>query len=222
MNPTPIRLLIAEDQTLIAQGYEKMFADGTDFVVVARAAALKSVMYQLQAQRADVLLLDLSMPVTHNSNSLKLSGFEVLNFIREHHIRIRTLVISNHRDYEVVRKAMQLGADGYVLKSIDYQDLVKAIATVSAGKRYLQAEVDHILHHKVGDEDRTPVDGILLTSREMDVLRLVGEGLTTEEMIDSLQLRKDTINEYRQNLMRKFKARNTAHLVLMACRMNLL
>lgn len=215
-----IRILIAEDHTLVAQGYEKLFEGREDIEVVGFAETFHEVVFKLQAVLADVLLLDLRMPETRNSQSLRLAGFDILEFIKSHSINIKKLVVSNHRDYELVKKAMTLGADGYVLKSADYKEVILAIQKIQEGQRYLQKEVEMILNEKRRDENCLGAGGVLLTPREKEILRLLGEGLSTEDMVKVLTLKKDTINEYRQNLIRKFNARNAAHLVKLAFEMN--
>lgn len=218
----PIRILIAEDHTLVAQGYAKLFAGRDDIEVVGFAETYHEIIFKLQAVPAEVLLLDLSMPESRNSQSQRLTGFEILEFIKSHSIKIRKLVVSNHRDYELIRKAMSLDADGYVLKSADYQELIEGIKQVQKGKKFLQPEIEQILNEKRKDENRFSKDGVLLTPREKEILCMLGEGLSTEDMLKVLSLKKDTINEYRQNLMRKFNARNTAHLVKLAYDMGFL
>lgn len=218
----PIRIIIAEDHTLVAQGYEKLFQDLDDIEVVGFAETYHEIIFKLQAVQAELLLLDLSMPETRNSQSLKLTGFEILEFIKSHAINIKKLVVSSHRDCELIKKAMNLGADGYVLKSAGYHELLSAIRHIRTGGKYLQKEVEIILNDKRKDENMFTQEGVLLTPREKEVLRMVGEGLSTEDMMQVLSLKKDTINEYRQNLIRKFNARNTAHLVKLACDMNFL
>ena len=218
----PIRILIAEDHTLVAQGYEKLFAGRDDIEIVGFAETYHEIIFKLQAVPAEVLLLDLSMPETRNSHSRRLTGFEILEFIKSHSIKIRKLVISNHRDYELIRKALSLDADGYLLKSADYQEVIEAIKEIQSGKKYLQKDVEKILNERRKDENQFSQEGVLLTPREKEILRMVGEGLSTEDMMKILSLKKDTINEYRQNLIRKFNARNTAHLVKLAYDMNFL
>ena len=218
----PIRILIAEDHTLVAQGYEKLFAGRDDIEIVGFAETYHEIIFKLQAVPASVLLLDLSMPETRNSQSQRLTGLEILEFIKSHSINIRKLVVSSHRDYDLIKKAMSLDADGYILKSADYQELIEAIKQIQDGKKYLQAEVERILNEKRKDDNQFVRDGVLLTPREKEILRLVGEGLSTEDMMKILLLKKDTINEYRKNLIRKFNARNTAHLVKLADDMHFL
>lgn len=216
----PIRILIAEDHTLVAQGYEKLFEGREDIEVVGFAETYHEVLFKLQAVRADVLLLDLSMPETRASSSQRLAGFDILEFIKNHSVDIKKLVISNHRDYELVKKAMVLGADGYVLKSADYKELILAIGQIQEGQKYIQKEVAMLLNEKRKDENCLGVGAVLLTPREKEILRLLGEGLSTEDMMKILSLKKDTINEYRKNLIRKFNARNAAHLVKLAFEMH--
>lgn len=215
-----IRVLIAEDHTLLAEGYERVFQNREDIKIVGFAETYYDIIFQLQSVKADVLLLDLSMPETRNSQSRKLTGFDILEFIKSHHINIRKLVVSNHRDYELIRKAISLNADGYVLKNTNYRGLIQAIHEVYEGKRYFQEEVERILNEKRKEETSLDSEGVLLTPREREILRMLGEGLSTEDIVDVLHLKKDTINEYRQNLLRKFNARNAAHLVKLAYDMN--
>lgn len=218
----PIRVLIAEDHTLLAEGYERLFHTRDDIRIAGFAETYQDIIFQLQSVPADVLLLDLSMPETRNSPFRKLTGFDVLEFIKSHHIGIRKLIVSNHRDYEFIKKAIMLNADGYILKNSNYQRLIQAIHEVFKGRRFFQDEVEQILNEKRRDEQVTQGEGVLLTPREREILRMLGEGLSTEDIVCILKLKKDTINEYRQNLLRKFNARNAAHLVKLAYDMHFL
>jgi DNA-binding NarL/FixJ family response regulator len=217
MTTSPIRLLIAEDHKMLLEGYQQLFTPFEDIAILGTATNYYDVINQLKSNFFDVMLLDLSMPATFQNSLTRLSGLDVLEFIKKEKLAVKPLVVSSHQDYQIIKKATSLGAKGYVFKNTDIAELVVAIRTVVQNHTYFQKEVAEILKTKKEDENRVTGEGIKLSPREREILRLMAEGQKSEEIADELGLVKYTIEEYRTNLIKKFKAKNAVHLVKIAC-----
>jgi len=215
-NNTPLKLFIAEDHKLLLQGYEQLLLDIGDITLVATASNYYDIIHKLQSTPCDVLLLDLGMPMTYNNQHTRLSGLDILEFIKKSQLPILPLIISTHRDYDIIKRAITFGAKGYLFKNADLQELLAAIRVVGNGKTYFQAEVNEILKSKQEDEGRLISEGVKMSNREKEILVLMSEGLTADEIANELKLSKYTIEEYRTNLLKKFKAKNATHLVKIA------
>lgn len=211
-----IKLIIAEDHKVLLQGYQQLLAPIEEITIVATATNYYDIIHKLQIHTCDVLLLDLSMPMTYHNHLTRLSGLDVLDFIKRQKLPTKTLVISTHQDYQIIKNAMALGANGYLFKNADLEELLKGILAVANGQSYLQKEVQEILQTKKEDEERMNAQGVKISPREKEILRLLSEGFKSEEIADSLGLVKYTIEEYRSNLIKKFKAKNATHLVKIA------
>ena len=222
MKQNPIRLMIAEDHTLLLQGHQNYMAPIEDITIVAAATNYYEVIHKLKTCPCDVLMLDLSMPMSFNNSQSRLSGLDVLEFIRKEKVPVQALVTSTHRDYEIIKNVISLGARGYVFKNVDYQELMLAIRAVADNQNYFQKEIEEILANKLMDEDRIMAEGIRLTPREKEILKLLSDGMKSEDIAISLGLGRYTIEEYRTNLIKKFKAKNTTHLIKKACDYKLL
>jgi len=217
MKTQRIRLFIAEDHVLLLNSYQTYLAGVEDMTVVATAANYQDFIHKVKLYTCDLLLLDLTMPVSSGSQQPYLLGLDILEVIKKEGLSFRTLVISSHRDFEIIKKAVALGAKGYVSKNIDFPELTEAIRSIANGKTYFPKDIQMILGAKQEKEDRMGAEGIRISTREKEVLRLLSEGLNAEEIAQTLGLVRYTIEEYRTNLIRKFHAKNTVNLVKLAC-----
>jgi DNA-binding NarL/FixJ family response regulator len=217
MTKNPIRLLIAEDHTILMEGYQSLFGNIDDISIVDVATNYYEVIHKLKTCSCDVLMLDLSMPMSYNNKQTRLSGLDVLEYIKKEKVPVQTLVTSTHRDYEIIKSVTMLGARGYVFKNISYPELLLAIRAVSGRQDYFQKEVEEILASKQVDEDRILAEGIRLSPRDRQILKLLSDGMKSEDIAELLGLGRYTVEEYRNKLIKKFNAKNTTHLVKKAC-----
>lgn len=217
MEKRRIRLFIAEDHVLLLNSYETYLAGIEDITIVATAANYQDFIQKVKLYTCDLLLLDLSMPVSFGSQQTPLSGLDILEIIRKENLSFKTLVISSHLNYEIIKKTIALGAKGYVSKNIDFPELIEAIRTIVNGKTYFPKDVQKLLTARQDNEHRVATEGIRITVREKEVLQLLSEGMNAEEIAQTLGLVRYTIEEYRSNLIRKFHAKNTVNLVKLAC-----
>ena len=203
------RVLIAEDHGLARKGLSSLLSSTDEFEVVGEAAngfdAVKSV-YQL---KPDLILLDLSMP--------GLGGLGAIRQIKQNAPDTRILVITMHGTQDYIIPAFKAGADGYLLKGADPDELFMACKAVLAGRSYLSSEISGqvIQGYLSGSTDvGTPLD--LLTPRESEILKLVAEGQTNKDIADLLCISPKTVDKHRSNLMRKLDLHNARQLTAFA------
>lgn len=230
-----IRVLLADDHTILRDGIGALLAREADLHVVGEAANGYALLELLAHTPADVVLLDINMPV--------LDGFEVMPLLRAQFPQVRVLVLSmlDHENY--VHRMLEAGALGYVLKNADSTEIIHAIRTVAANQPFLCTEIGlNLLRRLV---ERTPAPDPLtalpylprsgwpapatptgghteLSSRELEVLQQIAEGFTNAEIADRLFTSKRTIETHRQNIIEKTQTKNTADLIRYAMRAGLI
>jgi len=202
-----IRVLIADDHTVVRQGIRNLL-DGVDgFEVVGEAADGAEAVELAEALRPDVILLDVTMPGK--------TGLEVTRDLRARELESGILVLSMHDDPEYVLQAVRAGADGYVLKDVEPSELRNAVRTVHEGREYFAERVTHQLSVGLRAElEREQRKSRLesLTARETEVLVHVANGLTNREIAEKLDISPRTVETHRRRLMTKLRIRNLAGL----------
>ena len=205
----PVRVVLADDHTLVRAGVRRILESQPGFTVVAEVADGDAALATLAERPADVLVLDLSMPGR--------DGFEVLRHARQVQPDLRVLVLSMHAGAEYVQRAVREGADGYLLKDSAVQDLVAGIRSVMEGRAFSSPAVQAQLARMA--RERPGLGGLeSLTEREREVLRLVARGLTTKEIAGTLEISMRTVDTHRANLMRKLELKSVALLTQFAIR----
>ncbi|MFD1817946.1 response regulator transcription factor [Pseudarcicella hirudinis] len=206
-----IKILIAEDHPVVAEGYANLLKDSADFHTVGIAGTAQEVYHYLKTQKIDVLLLDLVLPNIRLHEYSQLAGYDILDFIKTNNIDVRVIVLSSHEEPSFIVKAQSKGAMGYLSKKVDRFEIREAIRRVELEKKeYIQK---HLLSQII---DNTNTDGITLTQRERSILIYISEGLTSKQIADKLSLANDTIRDYREGLIKKFGAKNSVNLVKIA------
>ena len=214
-----IRVFIVDDHTLIRDGLRTLLAADPLFEVVGEASNGQALLDQLPTVAADVVLLDLNMPV--------LDGLATTHRLREEYPHLRILLLSMMTHERTIGEALAAGAHGYVLKNADKYEVVAALQGVASGKRFLCSEIGlGLLEKLLLQEPRPPAPGmspeVHLTHREREILQLVASGLTNQEIADQLFTSKRTVESHRQNLLEKTGVRNTPALVKYAMEQGLL
>lgn len=205
-----VRILLADDHTLVRAGVRRILEAEPGFQVVGEVSDGAAALEALAAGPVDVLVLDLTMP--------GLDGFEVLRRARAQWPDLKVLVLTMHADAEYVARAVQDGADGYLLKDSAVQDLVAAIAAVRAGRAYYSPPVQRELSELLRAHAAPPRPMDTLTEREREVLRLVVKGRSTKEIASELDISTRTVETHRANLMRKLNIKSVALLTQFAIR----
>jgi len=208
----PIRIVIVDDQELVRAGLRPLAERDGDIAVIGEAADGRSGLSRVRELRPDVVLMDIRMPV--------MDGLAATRAIVEDAELdgIRVLILTTFDEDEHVYEAIRAGAAGYLLKDVSPEGLRAAIRTVAGGDALLSPSITAAVMRAVGqsahEPDRTPLSG--LSEREIEVLTLVGRGLTNDEIAAALFLSPSTARTYVSRLLGKLQARDRAALVVLA------
>ena len=211
----PIRILLAEDHRILRDGLRAIFRGEPDLALVGEAEDGREAIALARELQPDLVMLDLSMPRT--------DGLTALGEIKRVAPEARVLVMTVHRTEEYVFKAIEGGADGYLLKDASASELMLAVRSVLAGDRYLCAAVASQFvtaflngkgKRRATPKTRSPLE--TLSSREREVLKLVAEGYRSREIGDLLCISEKTVEKHRPNLMRKLGINSATRLTAFA------
>jgi DNA-binding NarL/FixJ family response regulator len=211
---TPIRVLLADDHTLVRAGIRSLLKGLENVEVVGEAGDGQEAVRLAESLRPDVVLLDVGMP--------GLNGLDVAARLVTHDASIRVLILSMHTSEEYVLRALRAGCAGYLLKGSAVAELEIAVRAVARGETYLSPVVSkHVMDDYVrrtgGATD--PIDA--LTPRQREVLQLVAEGNTSKDIADRLGLSFKTVEAHRAQIMERLGLHDVAGLVRFAMRMGL-
>ena len=203
----PIRILIADDHGVVAEGLKHLVEAQPDMEVIACVGDGREAVQQARESQPDVVLMDLSMP--------ELNGADATRAILERDPKCRVIVLSMYAQREYVRRALKAGAAGYVVKRSAAKEVVDAIRAVHAGQRYLSPRVADVVLEDYTDDKQ---DDLLarLSAREREVLQLLAEGRTGAQIAERLSLSQKTVETYRARLVEKLGIRDLAGLVRFA------
>lgn len=211
----PIRLLLADDHTIVRQGLVSMLEETGECAVVAQAADGYAALDLAQQTQPDIVVTDLSMP--------RLSGLEVVKRLREQLPQVRTLVLTVHEEDEYILPILRAGANGFLNKDTTVAELMTALKAIHNGRPYLGVRATRALaerQHRVRHDSDEPLDS--LTMREREAFHLVVQAKTTKEIAQILDIGVKTAENHRTRMMEKLGLRNTAEVVRFAARQGLL
>lgn len=213
----PIRILLADDHTLVRRGLRLLLESQAGFSVVAEASDGQQAVKQAETNAPDVAVLDIAMP--------NLNGAEAAQRISTALPNVAIIILSMHSDESYVLRALRAGAKGYLLKDSVEGDLIEAIRAVSEGRTFFSPEISKMLVEDYVREIRTRgfEDSYeLLSSREREILHLLAEGKSNKEVAALLNLSPYTVETHRRNFQEKLNIHNFAELVLYAVRKGLI
>ncbi|MEZ5286141.1 MAG: response regulator transcription factor [Vicinamibacterales bacterium] len=213
MSGSPLRVLLADDHTLVRSGIRRILEGQPGIAVVAEAADGDEALDLVRRIDADILVLDLTMPAT--------DGLDVLRAARTIRPALRIIVLTMHAGQEYVARAVRDGADAYLLKDSAVQDLVAAVEAVAAGRSYFSPVIQQHLADLLRGGGATPARPPL-TEREREVLTWLARGLSSKEVAAELGISVRTVESHRANLMHKLGVKSVAVLIQVAIREGLL
>ena len=202
----PIRILSVEDHPVFRAGLTTIIGSQDDMCLIAQASNSTEAIALFRQHRPDITLMDLRLPGAN--------GTDTLIAIRGEFPLARIIMLTSSDSGGEIERALRAGASGYIVKSMPQDDMLNAIRSVHAGKRDVPPEVAARLAEQLGEED--------LTSRELDVLRLIRDGYRNKQIADQLAIAETTVNFHTKNLMGKLGANDRAHAVTIAIRRGLL
>lgn len=209
----PIRVLLADDHTLVRAGIRALL-EKLPVIVVAEASDGRDALHLVKTYRPDVVVMDIAMP--------GLNGLEATKRLAKEFPQISVLILSMHKSEEYVWQALRAGASGYLLKDADLTELALAIKAVASGETYLSPPISK---HVIQDYLRRVGGGESLlerlTPRQREILQLIAEGMTTKEIAQTLKISVKTVETHRAQLMERLNIHDVAGLVRYALKMGL-
>ena len=213
MNET-VKVMIADDHVLMREGIKQLLEfDGT-VKVIAEANDGVDCLDKLRYVKPDVLLLDINMP--------NMNGIDALQKIRELGFPIKVMMLTVHNEVEYLLKAVDIGADGYILKDSGSSELKKAIYIVMTGENYIQPSLIPALNSRLvaRDVDKEKIDS--LTKRELEVLIQVANGMFNKEIATSLDISERTVKNHISNIFKKIDVADRTQAAVFAIKNNLI
>lgn len=211
-----IRLMIADDHSMIREGLKQLLELDGNFEVIAEASDGVECLNKLRTVNPDVLLLDINMP---NKNGLEvLKGLKKDNSLSD----VKVLVLTVHNEVEYLLKAVEIGIDGYLLKDSESSELKKAILTVVNGETYIQPDLIPMLNAKMlsMENDYSKIES--LTKRELDVLKNLAVGMYNKEIALKLEISERTVKNHVSNIFKKIGVADRTQAAVFAIRNNLI
>lgn len=196
-----IKVFIVDDHYMVIEGIRSLLQHEKNIEWMGHAMNAESCLAFLANQQPDVILMDINMPGK--------SGIDLCKEVKEKYPSVFIVGLSTFNQQSFVQKMMENGASGYVLKNASKEEIMEAMNTVVRGKQYLSFEVVQTIRSNQDNK-------IILTRREKEVLELIAEGMTNNEIAGKLFISVATVDTHRKNLLAKFNAKNTAELVKLA------
>ena len=212
-----IKVVIADDHAVVREGIKMILSREPDIEIVGEAGNGREALDLVAKTKPHVVVMDISMP--------EMGGVEATRRVKEAHPKVNVLALTMHEDESYVFQLLKAGASGYVLKRGAAQDLVQAIRSAARGEAFLYPSVarsvlaDYLKRVEAGEE-RHRFDG--LTDREREILALIAEGLSNQEIARKLYISIKTVQTHRTHIMEKLDLHNRAQLVRYAIRKGLI
>jgi two-component system response regulator NreC len=202
----PIRILLADDHNIVRQGLKLILSAQDDLQVIGEAGTGAEAVAKATELKPDIVLMDVAMP--------EMNGIEATKRMVAAQPRLRVLVLSMHKEAVYVREILKAGARGYILKDAIDTELLTAVRSVARGDGYVSPAVSSALLTDFRKDVINPAD--LLSNREREVLKLIGQGKTNKEVATALNLSVYTVDSHRSKIMEKLNLHSTGELVRFA------
>lgn len=200
-----ISIMIVDDHTLIRETWSFLLGRNERFDVIAEVGDGQRAIEIARDKRPNIVLLDINMS--------PLNGFDIIKMIRKLSPGSKVIAVSMHSQPAYAKKMLRLGARGYVTKNSPRQEMLDAITEVYDGQLYICQEVKNILSDQVLNEDENNSGLNNLSEREIEVINLIRDGLSSKEIADRLKLSIKTVEVHRHNILKKLHVKNTASLI---------
>lgn len=201
-------ILLADDHAMIREGVKNLLKQAKDFLVVGEASSGAEAIAQYEKLKPNLLILDISMP--------DMNGMDTAKKIIELDAEANILMLSMYDDEDYISRCIESGVKGYVVKSESGQELEYAVRAVLQGKTYFSHKVQEVILNKYKQNvtrKKQPEEVVKLTNREIEIIQLIDQGLTSQQMADKLFISPRTVETHRANLMKKFTVKNAIELV---------
>lgn len=211
-----ISVLIADDHSLLRQGLKQILELERDITVVAQASNGSEAIQYAKEFKPDIILMDINMPGTN--------GLQAIKEIKQEKLKCRIIVLTINEDREYLFKTLQMGAEGYVLKDAEPSVLIEAIRNVNSGQSFIQPNMTSELvreFNRVTMHEKEKRDDTNLTSREVEVLELIAEGMINKEIAKQLYISEKTVKNHVSNIFRKLNVSDRTQAAIYAFKHNI-
>ncbi|MCP3921225.1 MAG: response regulator transcription factor [Desulfobacterales bacterium] len=209
-----IKVLLADDHSIVRAGLKRIVDDSPDMEVIAEASNGIEALKKIREKSPDVAIIDLSMP--------EMDGLEVLDELKLHFPDLPVIILTMHEEDQYVVRTIEAGAKGYITKRSAPEQLVDAIRKVNDGKRYLTDMAAEALALKVSEKAQKQSMQEILSTRELQVLRRLALGHTNQEIAKTYNISVKTVDTYRLRILKKMKLRNNSELSIFAIKNKLI
>ena len=200
-----VTILIADDHKLIRETWSFILNNDPRFEVIAECGDSEQAVEVARTMRPQIVLMDINMT--------PISGFEATEKIRKVSPASKIIGVSMHSQPAYAKKMLQIGAKGYVTKNSSKEEMIKAILEVNNGNKYICDEIKNNISELVLEENKDLPNVNALTEREIQIINLIKEGLSSKEIASQLNISLNTVEVHRHNILKKLKLKNSASLV---------
>jgi DNA-binding NarL/FixJ family response regulator len=211
------KILIADDHAMVRDGVKNLIQQNKDLVVVGEARSGNETLELYDKLQPDLLIMDISMP--------DMNGMEVSRAILARNANANIVILSMYDDEDYISRCLEYGVKGYVVKNESGSELEYAIKSVLQGKNYFSRQAQDVIFKKYSQnvsKKKQTEDTVNLTKREVEIIKLIADGLTSQQMADRLFISPRTVETHRANVMKKLTVKNAIELVKKAQQLKLL
>ncbi len=211
---SPIKLLLVDDHELFLEGIISLLEGNENLEIIGTALNGKEALAKIAATPPDMILCDLNMP--------EMDGIELVKIVKEEYPDIKIIVLTMHDDRPTVTEIMMAEAEGYILKNTDRAELMTAIKRVCDGSTYYCNAVMSIILDRYKEEKKQEEHDIRLTEREVEILQLIAQEKSSEEIAESLFISRRTVETHRKNIIKKTEVKSVVGLLKIGYKLGLI
>ena len=213
-----IKIILVDDHQLVRDGIKALLTGIPDLEIIGEASGAGELFRELENLKPDLLIMDISLP--------EISGIEITKKIRSEYTGIKVLILSMYNSEEFILNSIKAGARGYLPKNTSRDELLEAIYTINKGEEFFSESISKIMlksyiKRATNDDQTEDKTHAVLTSREIEILKLYVEGLINKEISDKLDISIRTVETHKNHIMRKLGLKSTVELVKFAIRNNI-
>jgi DNA-binding NarL/FixJ family response regulator len=211
------KILIADDHAMVRDGVKNLIQQNKELMVIGEARSGNETLELYDKLQPDLLIMDISMP--------DMNGMEVSRAILARNPNANIVILSMYDDEDYISRCLEYGVKGYVVKNESGSELEYAIKSVLSGKNYFSRQAQDVIFKKYSQnvsKKKQKEDTVNLTKREIEIIKLIADGLTSQQMADRLFISPRTVETHRANVMKKLAVKNAIELVKKAQQLSLL
>lgn len=209
-----IRVMIADDHSLIREGLKQLLEFDGSIKVIGEAANGVECLENLEKYDPEVLLLDINMP--------EMNGIEVLKKLKQNQSKVKVLILTVHNELDYLMNAVDIGVEGYIMKDSESSELKKAIRAVRDGENYIQSSLIPALNNRLLNRDIDKDKVASLTNRELEVLIQVANGMFNKEIATNLNISERTVKNHISNIFKKIEVSDRTQAAVFAIKNNII